>query len=62
MDPPSRGWDFTWFRSGVFKAGSLLVSAEWEEHFPDQVQKKILPKFLSGHFSICLETTKLERG
>ena len=65
LDPPLRGGDFTWSRSGneavCSRLDRFLVSAEWEEHFPDLIQKR-LPRLLSDHFPICLETAHLERG
>jgi len=60
-----RGGDFTWSRSGdeavCSRLDRFLVSVEWEEKFPDLIQKR-LPRLLSDHFPICLVAAELERG
>ena len=64
-DLPLRGGDFTWSRSGVdpvaSRLESFLVSADWEEFFPDMIQK-MLPRPISDHFPISLETSVCVRG
>jgi len=37
------------------------VSVDWEEFFPDMIQKR-LPRPFSDHFPICLDTAVLDRG
>jgi len=65
LDLPLKGGDFTWSRSGdesvCSRLDHFLVSADCEELFPDMFQKR-LPRPISDHFPICLETTRLERG
>ena len=60
-----KGGDFTWSRSEdelvCSRLDGFLVSADWEELFLDMFQKR-LPRPISDHFPICLETTRLERG
>jgi len=65
MDLPLRGGDFTWSRSGVDSVASrldrFLVSVDWEDFFPDMVQRRMARPF-SDHFPICLESLMLGRG
>jgi len=39
----------------------FLVSMDWEELFPDMVQRRMARPF-SDHFPICLESLILDRG
>jgi len=65
VDLSLRGGDFTWSRSGVGSVASrldrFLMSVDWEEFFPDMVQKRMARPF-SDHFSICFETLISDRG
>jgi len=65
MDLPLRGGDFTWSRSGADPVASrldrFLVSLDWEEFFPEMVQKRLIRSF-SDHFPICLESLVVARG
>ena len=67
VDLPLRGGEYTWSRSGGeavclrLDLDRLLVSLDWEKHFPDSLQTR-LPRPLSDHFPISLERAKLERG
>ena len=65
LDLPLKGGDFTWSRSEdeslYSRLDRFLVSVDWEELFSYMFQKR-LPRLISNHFPICLETTRLERG
>ena len=65
VDLPLKGGDFTWSRSGVDSVASrldrFLVSLDWEDFFPEMVQKRMARPF-SDHFPICLETLSPFRG
>jgi len=65
VDLHLRGGEYTWSRSGGEAVCSgldrLLVSLDWEEHFPDSLQTR-LPRPLSDHFPLSPERAKLERG
>ena len=39
----------------------FLVSMDWEDLFPDMVQRRMARPF-SDHFPICLESLNLDRG
>jgi hypothetical protein len=65
MDIPLEGGKFTWSNNRETPAMSridrFLYLGEWEDRYPTVVQKR-LPKVLSDHFPIMLESGKFMRG
>jgi len=65
LDLLLRGGEFKWSRNGVDAVASrldrFLVSIDWEELFPESVQRRMARPF-SYHFPICLESLLSARG
>ena len=65
MDIPLEGRKFTWSNnretSTMSQIDRFLYSGEWEDRYPTVMQKR-LPKVLSDHFPIILESSKFMRG
>jgi hypothetical protein len=65
MDIPLEGGKFTWSNNRetptMSQIDRFLYSGEWEDRYPTVVQKR-LPKVLSDHFPIILESGKFMRG
>ena len=65
VDIPLEGGKFTWSNNRETPAMSridrFLYSADWEDRYPTVVQKR-LPKLLSDHCPIMLESGKFLRG
>ena len=65
IDLPLEGGSYTWSSGTTQPAMSridrALVTPDWEEHFPNVFQR-ILPRPISNHNPILLETGGLARG
>ena len=65
IDLPLEGGSFTWSRGSAWPSMSridrVLVSHDWEEHFPD-VTQRILSRPVSDHFPIQVEVRGMARG
>ena len=65
MDIPLEGSKFTWSNNrespAMFRIDRFLYSRDWEDRYPIVVQKR-LPKLLSNHFPILLESGRFLRG
>ena len=65
MDLPLEGASFTWFRDSELKSMSdidrTLVSADWEDHFGN-VSQRMLPRVISDHCLILVESRVVGRG
>ena len=58
VDLPLHGGRYTWCNGlsnpSMSQINRVLVFADWEEHYPDVIQK-LLPKLISDHTPILLE-------
>ncbi len=65
VDLPLMGGSYMWCNGAAIPSMSridrILVSTEWEEQYPDVVQK-LLPKPISYHNPIMLEARGMARG
>ena len=59
------GRSYTWSsgtdQPSMFRINRALVSHDWEQHFPDVIQR-ILPQSISDNFPILLELEGMARG
>ena len=65
IDLPLNGGLYSWCNGSanlsMSRIDRVLVSTDWEEHYPDVVQK-LLPKPILDHNLVLLETSGMARG
>ena len=62
MDIPLEGGTYTWSNSlSGFRIDRFLFSLEWEEHYPNIHQKRLV-RVLLDHFPISLEGSDIRKG
>ena len=54
-------WSSGFANPSMSRIDRFLISADWEDHYPDVVQK-LLPRPLSNHFPLVLEVGSVVRG
>ena len=65
IDLPLLSGPFTWSSGSdsplMSRIDRVLVSANWEDHFPD-VSQKLLPRPISNHSPLLVESGSMARG
>ena len=65
IDMPLKGASYTWSSGSdqplMSRIDKILVSHDWEDHYPDVIQR-VLPRPILDHFPILVEEGRILRG